>query len=245
MESTYHPDLGRTVNYSVQTLPEDADGQVAAVIGIMREYAREDAASPEIACDLRSVEAHPQKDYSDLPQAEANERTWIDSIWWHVHVRVSRFVPDEQTAAPIQPEFDGPIVETLIRPRDMALYCAEGNCQGDCDDYSMYLAALLTAVGIKCSFVTVAADETDRNWFSHVYVAAYTGSGQRVALDASHGQYPGWEVARYWRLEEWPVTAEARFLPYIVAAALIAWCAFQWRRMLGTGTETRVALRED
>ena len=245
MESIYHPDLGRTVNYSVQEVPEDADGQVAAVIGLMTEYARADATSPEIADDLASVALHPQKDYSDLPQAEANERTWIDSIWWHVKGRVSRFATDEETAAPIQPEFgDSPIVETLIRPRDMALYCGEGNCQGDCDDYSMYLAALLTACGIKCAFVTVAADETDRNWFSHVYVAAYTGSGVRIPLDASHGEYPGWEVARYWRLEEWPVSASARFLPYIVAAAFAAWCLWQWRKLIGS-ERARPALMED
>ena len=245
MESTYHPDLGRTVNYSVQTVPEDADGQVAAVIGIMREYAREDARSPEIECDLRAVALHPQKDYSDLPPGEANERTWIDSIFWHVKGRVSRFVTDEETARTIQPGYEGPIVETLIRPRDMAVYCDEGNCQGDCDDYAMYLAALLTAAGVRCAFVTVAADETDRRWFSHVYVAAYTGEGVRVPLDASHGEYPGWEVARYWRIEEWPVSASARFLPYMIAVALLAWCAWQWKKMTGGERPERLARVED
>jgi hypothetical protein len=231
METAYHPALGRQVNYSVEPVPEDADGQVAAVIGIMTDYARADASSPEIARDLESIVAHPHADYSNLPAEEARERTWIDSIWYHVHNRVTRFVSDEETAEPIQPQYgDSPIVETLIRPRDMALYCDSGNCQGDCDDYAMYAASLLVAMGIRCAFVTVAADETDKHWFSHVYVAAYTASGARVALDCSHGEYAGWEVARYWRIEEWPVTRQARFLPYVVAAALFAWCLWQWKR---------------
>jgi hypothetical protein len=71
----------------------------------------------------------------------------------------------------------------------------------------MYAAALLVAAGVSASFVTVAADEADPGRYSHVYVAAYPKGGGRVPLDASHGEYPGWEVeSRYGRRREWPVT---------------------------------------
>jgi hypothetical protein len=245
IQSIYHPDLGRQVNYSVQSVPEDAAGQAAAVIGIMTDYALQDAASPEIIQDLQTISSHPQRDYTDVSPEEARQLIWIDSVWWHVRTRIRKFVSDEQSAAPIQPQYgDQPIVETLIRPRDMALYCSQGNCQGDCDDYAMYVACLLVALGIRCSFVTVAADASDADWFSHVYVAAYTPAGTRVALDASHGSYPGWEVANYWKQEEWPVTARARFLPYIVAAALVVWIWHQVKQLFSSH-EDSFERRED
>jgi hypothetical protein len=70
----------------------------------------------------------------------------------------------------------------------------------------MYVAALLAAAGIPCAFVTVAADPLDPAHFTHVYVAAYPAPGVRVAMDASHGDYAGWECPnRYGRRVEWPL----------------------------------------
>ena len=80
---------------------------------------------------------------------------------------------------------------------------------GDCDDFSMYAASLLTALDIPCNFVTVAGDESNPNIFTHVYVAAYP-NGERVVVDASHGPECGWEVYRpSGRKQEWAVSGNA------------------------------------
>ena len=85
----------------------------------------------------------------------------------------------------------------------MARYVDQVIAIGDCDDFSMYLAALLTANGIACSFITVAADGHAPDQYSHVYVVAYP-DGERVACDASHGKYPGWEVPNaFGKIREW------------------------------------------
>src|SRR3990172_5349573 len=84
-----------------------------------------------------------------------------------------QFVRDEETAKPFQSGMGvgDVVVETLIRPRDMSVLCADGSCvrQGDCDDFSMYTASLLLALGIKAAFVTVAASPSSSH-YSHVYV---------------------------------------------------------------------------
>jgi hypothetical protein len=93
----------------------------------------------------------------------------------------------------------------------------------DCDGFAMYTAALLQAHGIRSSFVTVAADPEQPDRFSHVYVVAYTSDGERIAMDTSHGPYPGWEVGRYSRIEEWPVDGGGGLLPLLLLAAGTWW----------------------
>ncbi len=77
----------------------------------------------------------------------------------------------------------------------------------DCDGFTSYLAALLIALGVPCSFATVAAHKEDPSIYSHVYVVAYP-NGQRVPLDSSHGEYPGWEAPNEFnKFREWPVNS--------------------------------------
>jgi hypothetical protein len=186
------------VRYSVQQVSDNPDQQVAETITLMKRYALEDAKSPEIQQDV--------------------SRAWqtgepISDTYAYIKDRL-RFVRDEVTAAPFQAQYSSPIVETLVRPRDMAVLEVP---QGDCDCFSMYGAAHLLARGIPCAFVTVAADDGDPTAFSHVYLVAYPTSGpyagQRVPLDLSHGQYPGWEVAnRFGKRTEWPVNSSSDVL---------------------------------
>jgi hypothetical protein len=199
--SLTHPSMG-PVNYRLDMVSDEPDAQVAEVIGLMRTYALADAQAPVIQETLRQI---------ILADGDP-----ITGIFRHVQGRMA-FVSDEETAAPLQPACDHPIVEVLVRPVDIAT--PQGVQHGDCDDYTMYGAALLLAARIPCSFVTVAADPNAPDIFSHVYLAAYptTGpyAGQRVPLDLSHGPRVGWETEHQYRRQEWPVT------PVTVTATLL------------------------
>lgn len=210
-----HPALGQ-VKYAVTEVPTGGDGQTAAVIGMMSQYASEDSRHPIIIKEAQeAVASRP-----DLPPHEA--------VFYWVKSRI-RFVRDEDTVTPWQEKTTSPVVEALIRPVDMAVMCEGGtSCQriGDCDDFSMYTAALLLALNIPASFVTVAAGRESDD-YSHVYIAAYPG-GQRVALDTSHGPYPGWETAQARRIEEWPVGGGMGKL--LTLAAIVGLGAYAWRK---------------
>ena len=193
MDSLFHPGIGEWVNYSTQPLPEDGDEQVARVIQVMRGYVNEDYQTPMVTAQALSA-------------LQSNPNDPLQAVFDHVKGRVA-FQLDDTIAGPVYPLLGShppSVVEVLIRPVDMAGETA-GHV-GDCDDFAMYTAALLLNLGIPCSFVTIAADPTDPSRFSHVYVAAYPGDGRgRVAMDTSHGDGPGWESPRQFRIQEWPV----------------------------------------
>jgi hypothetical protein len=88
---------------------------------------------------------------------------------------------------------EGDALEGLFDPR---LLIRSVQPAGDCDDYTMFLCALLECQGIQWEIVTVAADRSEPGRWSHVYPRAVVG-GRRLALDASHGKAPGWEVPAY------------------------------------------------
>lgn len=201
MGAISHPLFDETLNYSAMVVPDDPDAQVSATIDLMRQYAREDSQSPEILQEAQQIAVPCLGD-----RAMA-----VRSIWWKVQQKI-QFLRDESTAQPLESSLNRaygstPIVEILIRPRDMA--DLKHRRVGDCDDYSMYCAALLMALGIDCSFVTIAGNAKDPDHFTHVYVAAYPHgfSGERIAVDASHGKYCGWEGKRPgMRCAEWKVS---------------------------------------
>jgi hypothetical protein len=66
--------------------------------------------------------------------------------------------------------------------------------EGDCAIFSECVAAFLTVFGIPYEFVTAAVNPSEPETFSHVYLYAVLADGSRLPLDASHGQYPGWQV---------------------------------------------------
>jgi len=66
--------------------------------------------------------------------------------------------------------------------------------QGDCAIFSECLAAFLKVYGIPYEFVTAAVNPSEPDVFSHVFLYAVLPDGSRLPLDASHGQYPGWQV---------------------------------------------------
>jgi len=206
-----HPELG-LVRYSVTPISDHPDSQVEATIGLMRQYATEDATTVQIQQDaINAINTS-----FGLSPAEA--------VFWWVKRHI-RFVYDEHTTGMFQAQVNSPVVEALIRPVDMSALIRRGRGQGDCDDFAMYTASLLAAVNIPSSFVTVAADPGSSN-FSHVYVAAYTDRG-RMALDTSHGPAPGWEYDNANRVQEWPVNQHAPRMLTAVLMLLALWNVFR------------------
>lgn len=193
-----HPTLG-VVRMAVQSTSDSPAAQVQDAIALMRQYAVEDAETPEIRRDLAAaIAAYPGQPV-------------IGAIWCWVHDRI-RFQQDQTTAHPLNRELgNAPVIEVLIRPVDMSGIIRSGyHAVGDCDDFSMYAAALLLAAGIDAAYCTVAADPASPEDYSHVYVVAYApaGSGHvmRVPVDASHGRWPGWEAEnKFGRRKEWPI----------------------------------------
>ncbi len=218
-----HPQLG-TVNYRVRELGWDPDGQVTQTIQVMRGKVAEDSANPWFQQRARGIVN--SQDPAQITQ----------QVWEHVKSAI-KFNRDEATGL----RSDGlgigggnpnDIVEVIIRPVDMAGYIDQGIAIGDCDDFSMYLAAMLKSLGVECSFCTVAASAKAPNQYSHVYVVAYP-NGERVPCDASHGQYCGWEVEnQFGKRDEWPVYDRARLFigDLVVNAALVAgaWFGYQY-----------------
>lgn len=190
-----HTALG-PVRFNIQQLPTDADSQVRKTLSVMRDRASEDAADPWFK--LRAVQ---------LAGVGGSQGDVARTLYGHVKASNINFTRDEITGTGIKGLSLGEdqVVEAIIRPIDMALYVDQGMAIGDCDDFSMYLAALLKANDIPCAFATVAADGEAPDQFSHVYVVAYP-DGQRLPLDASHGQYAGWETEnKFGKYAEWPV----------------------------------------
>lgn len=175
-----HPSFAGLIQFGgIAALADHPDDRVAQTIQVMRRYAIEDSRTWPVQSILRT----------DPNPIQAAFQGAKDSL---------RYVTDDVLAAAF-PSWN-PVVEVLVRPRLSAL----GSAEGDCDDFSMLVASVLTAAGIPCRFVTVAADPEAPDQFSHVYVAAY--APDRIALDASHGAYPGWETPnRFGKIHEWSV----------------------------------------
>ena len=183
------------VAYSLTPLSGWGDERVADTVAVMNRYAVEDAATPEIQQDAQEALALGGGDP-------------LLGVWKLAKGRV-RFQQDADTAAgTVGVQQDGvDIVEVVIRPVDLSRMYRRGlQPVEDCDGFSGYVAAMLTALGVPCAFCTVAVDPTDSSQYSHVYVVAYPQTGGRVAIDASHGEFCGWECPNpFGKRREWPV----------------------------------------
>lgn len=78
---------------------------------------------------------------------------------------------------------------------------------GDCDDASVLIASLLGTIGIPSRLVTIAADPSAPEEFSHIYPEAETFPGNWVPMDiARPGSAYGSAPARYFRKRIWSLT---------------------------------------
>lgn len=218
----FHPDFGGMVNYQSQQLSDCPDQQVSATIDAMRQLVMQDA---------------PYMQGEAMQAASGGNGNAVRGVFDYVK-RKMRFQLDEHTADSINDfvpsSAEQPIVEILIRPRDLSQLCMlQSNAVGDCDDFSMYAACLLTALGIPCSFATVAAASQDPTAYSHVYVVAYP-DGRRVPVDCSHGPHVGWEAPnRYGKFREWSVggSVVTDAVPWLIVAG-VAVAGFMYARKL-------------
>lgn len=215
--SAVHATLGPG-NFRVTELGDNPDLQVARTMRIMGERAAADAADPEFR-------AHAARVFSGVDSSDTPEL--INRAFSHVRSAI-RFQRDEDTGAGLGAACPADLIEFIIRPADMARYVDKGIAIGDCDDFSSYLAALLATQGIDSKFCTVAADDRAPDQFSHVYVTCYL-DGERIPLDASHGDYVGWEVPNKWgKRQEWSTGGGCSVF---TMAALAVAGYFGWRWM--------------
>lgn len=227
-------ELGGQLRYEIEQLPDDPEEQVELTIRKMADFTREDI-------DAAIIQQRAQS----LGAGQIPEREYVNRVFNHVR-RVMQFADDAVVSAPvgIDPAKHF-VMETIIRPVDVELIVRGGQiAQGDCDDHSMYAAALLEAGGVPARFVTVAADPVYPQLFSHVYTAAYprkgdgSGERERIAVDASHGDYAGWETKNLGRLREWGVRRPD--VPHkeamVIGLLILAKVALGWK---GSGRSTK------
>ena len=214
--AVWHPGFGQELKFDAQPLSDNPAEQVGETISLMAKYVREDAGTPELRRDLEEALAL-------RPDLDA-----IDATYWYVKQKLG-FLRDEDQARPLAGYVNGDVIAVLIRPVDMSELCRDGKCRrtGDCDDYSMYAAALLRTAGVDVKFATVKADPFQPDRDSHVYVVAYCKRRGRMPLDVSHGLYPGWEVDARERTE-WGIGVSPLWI--VAAAALVAYLVFGRRR---------------
>lgn len=183
-----HPQFGNVqAEYTRVDAPDGSNEEVYATLRLMEQYAVEDSRSATVKRDAQQVRG----------MAAAMGEPLAYAVWRFVRGKV-KFVRDEELSGPgsgLTANGDLPIIEILIRPVDMSGGGVDRRL-GDCDDYSMWAASILEALGVEWTFVVMAGDDRDPSRFSHVYVAAMEG-GKRIAVDASHGAYPGWESPNY------------------------------------------------
>jgi hypothetical protein len=192
---------------------DDPDVQVAQVIDIMSGHVERDSQDPAVIAQAQQAlalgDGDPLQGVFDLVRSQL------------------RFSRDEVLASPVASLYRLPFVETFIPPSAMARMC-DGDASGrpcirlgDCDDYVMYAAAMLRALGVKARFVTVAADARDPDQYTHVYLAAYSASGGRIPMDVSHGDYVGWEHEGSYKLKEWDIGPGRRNAQWLFIGAAI------------------------
>jgi hypothetical protein len=208
MQTAAHSNFTHPVNFTAAMLPDDGYGQVATTIEMMRQYAKRDASNPIF---LDALWEFQQKNRLTDPCMMAFQ--FARSLMY--------FQRDELTGAELDPN----TVEVLIRPVDAVLLSQHNGAKspGDCDCFSMLVAAALAARDVPCAFVTVAADPNSPDSWSHVYVVAWPGTAHRCAIDASHGPYAGWEAPGTASYREWPLNGggvqTAVVLGFLLAAA--------------------------
>jgi len=90
--------------------------------------------------------------------------------------------------------------DVLVRMRSM---------EGDCAIYTMMICAMLRALGLPYQIMTLAVDPSQPDVMTHVCARVVLPDGVET-LDASHGQYPGWQVPAEHTMRLWVFDANGK-----------------------------------
>ena len=112
----------------------------------------------------------------------------------------------------------------------------------DCDGFTMLICAMLKALGIDSYIVTIAADPSDPERWSHVFPLAKLPNGETCALDASHGSFPGWMVPRehMFRWQAWTLAGAPVEVPIPSTRGLHGYVPRGRRMRRGVGDDSTV-----
>ena len=114
----------------------------------------------------------------------------------YAFVQWPNFLYVEDPVGPFGPK------ETVRPVRDLLQLRA-----GDCDDFTVLLAALAGTIGIATRAVTIAADPRAPKEFSHIYPEAEVAPGRWVPLDAARpGASYGVAPPQFFRKRIWNLT---------------------------------------
>jgi hypothetical protein len=174
---------------SREQAPADSESSTAQTVERMAQHVRNSAGDPAVVWA-----AHHALNTAGGPNASQLARCKAVFYWLKSRVR---FKTDDALIGMLFGERDQ--LELLISP-PVLLRAAKP--EGDCDDFTMCACALLNELGVPNQIVTVKADQPDPDRWSHVYCCANV-NGQRVSLDCSHGDFPGWEVPHYYEKRYW------------------------------------------
>ncbi len=166
----------------------NSDNSVADTLGLMVGHANRAMDSGVIEKAIRNA-GITNKD---------NEDEVITKVFKFIQSRVT-FCEDEAQLRELFEVEDAR--ELLINPE---VLLSMQQPMGDCDDFSMLACSMLRNLGVKCDFVTVAADNEYPNKFTHVYCMVTKTNGEVIGFDSSHGKYPGWETTTQLRKQIWP-----------------------------------------
>lgn len=130
------------------------------------------------------------------------------AAWWYAKLNV-RFIHHSKLIRDWLREKDQ--LQLLIQPAVLVRFPdQQWPMVGDCAVYSMLIAAMLGIFEMPWRLVTLAIDPRQPRIFTHVFPRAQMPDGEWMALDASHGLYPGWQVPaeRIFRKQSWDENGE-------------------------------------
>ena len=144
-------------------------------------------AAMAIPARYRGALAIPATQFQSLPASSRAKAGAAVADWWFAKHFI-RFVQDQALTRRLLGYSDA--LEDLMEPA-VLIRCVEP--QGDCDDFTMFLCALMECQRIPWEIVTLACSRRQPGVWSHVFPRAVLGD-LRLPLDASHGSFPGWSV---------------------------------------------------
>lgn len=122
------------------------------------------------------------------PVSSRDRRGLAEAVWRWCKRNID-FVTDEDQMQRLLGRGDE--LELLISPSVMVRLAQK---RGDCDCFVMTACALLSCLGVPCAIKTFKCSREEPWRWSHVCAAAVLEDGSIFPVDASHGDYPGWQV---------------------------------------------------